>query len=368
MERLRLKDLRSLLEFLRPAYAVSDLDAFSQHVMTAVPALVPSDITVCSQMDRRRQQFKWAHDVSDFFFTGITRIFRRTAHEHPLVAHYRRTGDGGAFKLSDFLTRRQLHRLRLYDEIYRPLGCEHEMAFWLAPHPGLEVVFAVHRARRDFSERDRLLLNVVRSHLVEIQRSATELTVVKQQLALLEQELEDLGQGLVFLDRRGHIVQTSGRALGLLAEYFFDSRSDRLPETLQRWIRVQEALLEPGDDVPAPRQPLVVEVEGKRLVVRLAPHPTHRLLLLEEQRTAHDAGSLEPLGLSPREAEVLAWVVEGKTNPETAMILGISPRTVQTHLERIYGKLGVASRTAAVAHALKRGGLRGATGQSSRVV
>lgn len=58
---------------------------------------------------------------------------------------------------------------------------------------------------------------------------------------------------------------------------------------------------------------------------------------------------LEHLGLTPREAEVLAWVAQGKSNGDIGVILGISPRTVQKHAERIYEKLGVETRTAAAA-------------------
>jgi len=57
-------------------------------------------------------------------------------------------------------------------------------------------------------------------------------------------------------------------------------------------------------------------------------------------------------GLSAREIDVLVWVTEGKTNPEIAVILGISPRTVQTHLDRIYQKLHVPTRTAAAMAAI----------------
>ncbi len=54
-------------------------------------------------------------------------------------------------------------------------------------------------------------------------------------------------------------------------------------------------------------------------------------------------------GLSPREIEVLALIARGKSNPEVGDILGISSRTVKKHLEHVFGKLGVNSRTAAAA-------------------
>jgi DNA-binding CsgD family transcriptional regulator len=58
-------------------------------------------------------------------------------------------------------------------------------------------------------------------------------------------------------------------------------------------------------------------------------------------------------GLTPREREILRWLAAGKSNSQVATILAISPRTVHKHLERIFRKLGVENRTAAVVRALK---------------
>jgi DNA-binding CsgD family transcriptional regulator len=57
--------------------------------------------------------------------------------------------------------------------------------------------------------------------------------------------------------------------------------------------------------------------------------------------------------LTAREREVLHWVAGGKTNRDIAAILGASPRTVEKHLERIYEKLGVETRTAAAMRAIE---------------
>lgn len=64
-----------------------------------------------------------------------------------------------------------------------------------------------------------------------------------------------------------------------------------------------------------------------------------------------EAGAL----LTPREREVLEWLAAGKTNRDIAEILGARPRTVEKHLERIYQKLGVETRTAAVMRACRAG-------------
>src|SRR4029077_14099049 len=72
-------------------------------------------------------------------------------------------------------------------------------------------------------------------------------------------------------------------------------------------------------------------------------------------RLAKDSGADTPaefsseLGLTTREGEVLSWLAKGKTNRDIAQILGLSPRTVDKHLEQIYAKLGVENRTAAAA-------------------
>jgi DNA-binding NarL/FixJ family response regulator len=60
------------------------------------------------------------------------------------------------------------------------------------------------------------------------------------------------------------------------------------------------------------------------------------------------------LGLTAREAEILSWVVQGKTNPEIGVILEIQLTTVKKHLESIFAKLGVENRTAAVTLALEK--------------
>lgn len=67
----------------------------------------------------------------------------------------------------------------------------------------------------------------------------------------------------------------------------------------------------------------------------------------------NSAAPLEKLGLTPRVAEVLLWVSQGKTNPEIATILGISEGTVKKHLMDIMQNLGVETRTAATLRALE---------------
>ena len=79
--------------------------------------------------------------------------------------------------------------------------------------------------------------------------------------------------------------------------------------------------------------------------------------LIVMRETSEDA-IVEAMSLSfkltAREAEVLYWVIKGKINRDIADILGASPATVKKHLERVYAKLGVETRTAAAGMAMNR--------------
>lgn len=94
---------------------------------------------------------------------------------------------------------------------------------------------------------------------------------------------------------------------------------------------------------------------GQRLVFsRLGAGGEVRLLVRRHAPVPEPAVLMRALGLTGREAEVLYWVALGKTNPEIATILETSPRTVGKHLEHVFAKLNVETRTAAAALALNK--------------
>ena len=65
------------------------------------------------------------------------------------------------------------------------------------------------------------------------------------------------------------------------------------------------------------------------------------------------AKPLEALKLTPREAEVLLWVAQGKSNGDIAILLGMAEKTVKKHMGNIFDKLGVEGRNAATVRALE---------------
>ncbi|WP_232465323.1 helix-turn-helix transcriptional regulator [Oleiphilus messinensis] len=83
-----------------------------------------------------------------------------------------------------------------------------------------------------------------------------------------------------------------------------------------------------------------------------AKNNEHLLRLVDLQKPSDSERLKDSLDLTAREAEVLLWIAKGKSNGEIGTILGVSPRTVNKHLEQIFRKLSVENRTSAAVKAL----------------
>ncbi len=104
---------------------------------------------------------------------------------------------------------------------------------------------------------------------------------------------------------------------------------------------------------PTPREELLAAID-----TRLQRAEAHAAQVRASARGfAPDFSSplpLEKLGLTPREAEVLLWVAQGKTNYEIGIILSTAEATIKRHLSNIFEKLGLNSRNAATLCALEQ--------------
>jgi DNA-binding CsgD family transcriptional regulator len=180
------------------------------------------------------------------------------------------------------------------------------------------------------------------------------LNQVQQKLASLQQEINPLG--LVALNTAGQVQFISSQAVRYLQRYCNQStKSYVIPDSLWDWVQYQVSSTKINSNLPKTYLPLRIEQDSKQLVIRLVGQPDddQYLLLLEEQ-TRSLLLSLDLLGLSLRETDVLYWVMRGKDNQAIAAELDINVGTVRKHLERIFNKLGVTSRTAAIAKALEK--------------
>ena len=347
------RDVQRLIDVLPTIYAVCSIHSFPEQVIPEILKVLPSDFTTYRLLDsptaisRSRVWPAGSHDPKHY-----EQAFGRHWREHPVLNHHLKSGDGQAVKVSDFVTQRQFRQLGIYQEVYRLVGVEDMLAMVLrVPVPG-GIGVALHRDRPNFSELDREMAEMLRPHLTQAYINAKAFTEMRDALQLNGWILETLDQGVVTLKSNDQFEVATTKARRLLADYFGSVAGDRLADPLKRWVRSRAALVGSAKQIARPCGQLIIERGGRTLLVRLILEAEHKTLLLEERSVAASGESLEVLGLTRREAQVLAWVGEGKTNAEIGTILDARPRTVAKHLERIFQKLGVETRTAAAKVAL----------------
>jgi DNA-binding CsgD family transcriptional regulator len=166
--------------------------------------------------------------------------------------------------------------------------------------------------------------------------------------------------GAIVLEIAGQVQFMTQRAEELLSQYFLHRIPYSLPESLQHWFKDQISRLTFNGNVPSRCLPLHIKQAGRQLIVRLIPNSIkeqYLLLLEEEELQSFSISALELLGLTKREAEVLFWIAKDKSNAAVAKAIGCSEGTVRKHLEHLYAKLSVQTRTAAVMVSLEKLGL-----------
>lgn len=153
----------------------------------------------------------------------------------------------------------------------------------------------------------------------------------------------------------GRLMWQTPLARDLLLKYY-GTDAPTTPIPVLQWLRRHVTLGVIGIEPPR----LSLERGSTRLTFRLhqqigdADGGGDWLIIMQE---VSDQSVIEAIALSfkltPKEAEVLYWVVKGKTNRDIGDILGSSPMTVKKHLERIFAKLGVENRTAAASMVMR---------------
>ena len=255
-------DLSSALSMLREiGEGCPTPGEFARRGVALLPSFVASEITTLSLCDLRRGRRRVVSNPAAALGRHALDAFDRHFFEHPLVCYHSDHPDGGVQRITDSMSQAAFRRTPLYADYYASVGLDHVLSLPLHADGRLIVAFVLNRTRRDFSERERDLLEMVRPHLA---------TLYRQSYALAE---------------------------------------------------AQRALAASGEPSP------------------LAQGPADAMACL-----------------TPREREVLGWVAAGKTNAQIATILGAMPRTVAKHLERIFEKLGVETRTAAAMRVFNRTG------------
>lgn len=176
MNALRERDIRSALGFAYDAASLTGPDPFSREVLERLTQLIPADAIVGYRDEL----------VGDFPYRVLERVelpedpvppdvqdaAQPLCHEDPL-RNGRRRREYRALKLSDFLTHRQMRKLGFYHEVWKPLGIDDSLRVWLPAPQGRGRQLYVERSRRDFTERERSLLELLRPTFINMLAAAS---------------------------------------------------------------------------------------------------------------------------------------------------------------------------------------------------
>jgi DNA-binding CsgD family transcriptional regulator len=364
MELLPVNDIQSLQKDIQKIYALQHSSTFAQDAITIIDRLIPSEVPC---FHSQHLQTKEALYIFKPDHPGLTPELEKIRddhfNEHPLVQRLPQVIDRVS-KISDFISQSELHALEgLYQQFMRTIELEYQITFFL-PNDNLNKIYSpvltgvsLNRRQKDFSERDRLILELLRPHLFQAYCNVQKYQQLQSQLNQLQDSVNQLA--LVILDTEGRVQLITPQAASLLELYFpVSSILWQFPDQVWSWVKYQVTNIADTSDFSSVCLPLRIQQANNSLSIRLViEQVNNRYLLLLEEQTSSLLDSIRLLGLSQRETEVLYWMMQGKDNKAIAAQLTVGISTVHKHLENIYQKWGVNSRGEAIAKTLKQLGL-----------
>ncbi len=348
MKNLSHQDIQALLSALEVLHAEVDPLTLPERTLQAVFSLVPNEMLVFDGFgtDNNYSGYLWYSPpgtVTEEKVQTLTELI----HEHPsyqdnIVNRIQKTT-----KISQYIPLSKFHQTALYNEFYRHIGGESQMTTTLSVSSELFITCSLHRAKRDFTDRDLEVLKILSPHLVSAFRHAQFIHRLEFERGQLETALEATRHGIITVDMDLNIQSQNPTAIKLLHKYFHPPSSN-LPDELLRYVRHHRNIFL-APEIFLPPAPLEVGQSGSKLKIRLTFQSQSNtiVLLLEEIKEAAPA-DLIGLGLTRREAEILFLIAKGKADADIAALCYISLRTVHKHRENIFRKLGVETRTAAM--------------------
>ena len=351
MKQLTSREANAVLNAISALNVESDLNSLEARFTEALSRLISAEHYTFDFFDSLASRWDsgWNHPEG-CYSQEVMVAFGLYFQEHPLLGNFLETGLCFPRKISDFMPTQKFQRLALYNECYRWVDTDAQITVGVPVSPNRILMTTANRKRKDFTESDRRALAALRPHLIANYQTAVALSKFEHQQKQLRGALEISDSGFVLLDQQARLVFMTKRARLWLKEYFSDWSETRssLPDPVARWsTHYVRRITEP--ELSSPALPLEITRNGARLQIRLCiNHASEQIVLvLEEEQTEICLKTLEVFSLTPREIEIMGWVLRGKTNNEIGFLCDISARTVQKHLEHIFQKFGVETRTAA---------------------
>jgi len=338
-----------LLDCIRQLHSLPDLPSLRTWLLdSALPRLLPSDWLAYNEVDLQAPEkfLALVRPENKAIWKRLQPVFAGLAHQHPLIIRQMHSENFPVHKISDFLSQDEFHQLELYQEFYRHLEVEYQIALTIRMEPARVTAFALSRRDRDYTESDRTILELLRPHLVVAFNRFDLIGHFKLALADDLLAFNQLAASTIIINPQGRILYHAGPGLHWLGA----TSPGFVPAEIIDWVKSH-----PPDASGQTRRWTRAACE---IVIRAVPTANRERLLLV--LTLKSEGALAPKphppGLTKREKEVAHWISEGKTNAEIAVILGISPRTVDKHIEHIYERFEVESRGALTVRLLKPAG------------
>jgi DNA-binding CsgD family transcriptional regulator len=314
---------------LREAGTVADV---RRRALSGLAGLVPADLLTWDRVELATGAIRHEAAPAEAEAPGAFAALVHGAAGHPLLAAHA-AARRPALRLSEAVEPRRLSHSALYGDLLHCCGVEYGIAIGVRTDRREAVVAGLGRTERQFSERDRDVLDLVRPGVEEALRAAEARARLVRALAADPPP----GTAVVLLDRCGEIEQSSPDAERWLAEHFGAAEHPGwLPAAVAEWLALP------------PRPALVSSGDGRRLTITLLPGDPHALLL-EEEVSGFPPGALERLGLTPRESEVLTAATAIEDEADIAWELFLSVHAIREHLAHLEARLGVSTAAEAAA-------------------
>jgi DNA-binding CsgD family transcriptional regulator len=337
------RDVAALLSVSSELERLDSPYAFPPRFLQSLRALVGADWVSYSELDRARRcalygVWWWdedcqgvyehdAHDTPDEDEEAA--LYWRLKHTHPLCSYREQTNDWTSTRaVSQFMTYRGFQQTEIWNALYRDCALRDWLDVGIRPTGARTRMFIFGRAGAEFGDRERRILDLLRPHLQRRYDATRVAAEAADALAsLYDEEAEDANH-VVLCSIEGIIEFASPRSRRLLSEYL-DQPNGRLPGAVLHALRQWH-------------QPIAFERNGRRLTLRAAESAGLLVILLGEHDTRVER-------LTPRQRTILHHLASGKSDAEIAATVGIAVATVGKHLEQIYRRLDVRTRTAAAA-------------------
>jgi len=175
MAQLSSSDCEKLLALAGELYTLNDVGSLPQHLLRALRSIIPHEFGGCHLIELSKHFIAACYDPEPTPLPARHKDFWRLAQNHPLN-RVLFAGPARAWKLSDVISRQAFHSTEFYNALYRPLQVDCELVAALPDHqaPSGFFLISLHRRRDDFSERDRMLLNLLLPHVANARRQARQ--------------------------------------------------------------------------------------------------------------------------------------------------------------------------------------------------